>query len=177
MKLTRDVTLVTLLLAMPSAYAAEEIPRLTPDNFTGLPPHIQHALSNQGCTVPQDFEAKRPMNVIRGRFISQTRKDFALLCSRGGRSAILVIHARTGRPLAAIAAADDLNYVQTVNGGSKFSRRISRVQPGLLARSAAASEQGKPERWREGIDDYFVEKASTVHYWHRGSWRRAAGAD
>ena len=134
-----------------------------------------------GCSIPQDIEAveaRRPVNVVRGNFINSKRADIAALCSVAGRSRILVMHSQTGELLASLAEAADADFMQSwTDGQFVFSRRISRTPPKVLAAAAKGGKFPRPERWRFGIDDSFVGKASQIHYMSSEVWYAAAGAD
>ena len=103
----------------------------------------------------------------------------AALCSKGGVSSILVIHSKTGRVHAVLASSPDEHYLQTIDeaGTYGFSRRIGLMKPWMLRQDIREAKMPLPEWWREGIDDYFVDKASIVHYRHRASWQTVPGAD
>ena len=98
---------------------------------------------------------------------------------KGGASSILVIHSRTGRILAVLASSADEHYLQTIDqaGTYGFSRRLGLMKPWMLRQDIREAKKPLPESWREGIDDYFVDTASTGHYRHRASWQTVPGAD
>src|SRR5688572_334175 len=72
--------------------AERDIKRLEPAAFPDLPAGVRADLGRRQCTIPQPdgVDAPGPYNVIRGRFTSQRSTDIAVLCSKGGVSAILV---------------------------------------------------------------------------------------
>ena len=177
-------SLLPLLLAaaaMSAADAQPQIQRLNPTAFRTVPGNVRNSLLEMGCTIPQDVEAlhaRKTVNVIRGRFVNSRRSDFAALCSRAGLSKIVVIHSMSGEALFEFEERTDESYTQSwTDGTMQFSRRISRVTSRALARNIRKGNGAAPERWREGIDDYFVGKASTVHYHQTGGWRTVTGAD
>lgn len=94
-------------------------------------------------------------------------------------SRILVINSSTGEIIAALGEGPNEDFLQAIDGAETlwFSRRISRVNSRILAKRVSSAPGQPPESWREGIDDYFVEKAASVRYWHQGAWRTAPGAD
>jgi len=47
----------------------------------------------------------------------------------------------------------------------------------ILSRYRAYGGPKPPTIDHQGIDDAFLEKASVVHYFHAGKWRKLTGAD
>ena len=166
-------------LPASTAHAEPTIKRLDPRSFPGLAASVRRTLGAHDCTIPQEFEAERRMNIIRGHFVDRRRRDVAALCSHGGKSSILVIHSKTGQVLAVLAEWPDEHFLQTVDnaGTYGFSRRLGLMSPRMLRQDIRAAKMPLPAPWREGIDDYFVDKASQVHYRHRASWHVVLGAD
>ena len=173
------------------ANADLRVRRLSPNTFEQLPALIRKELIRLGCTIPQIYREERPHNVISGRLMSSGGTDWAVLCSRDRISAILVF--RQGRtPPIELAAAPDANFLQGLGGTMiGFSRVISVATPRFIrrastaARSAAQPAPASDERVgplptpldHDGIDDAFVGKGSTVHYFHSGRWLTLAGSD
>jgi len=115
--------------------------------------------------------------VITGEFIERGHPAWAVLCSREGRSAILLFKRNSSRPLAELAEEADQNYLQAIgpNGRIAYSRRINSVRPDeILGRYRAYDG---PSFDHDGIDDAFAEKASVVRYCLAGHWLELAGAE
>lgn len=71
--------------------ADEATLRVKPRAFPNLPARVSTELERRDCTVPQPYGAARQaQNVISGGFISEGKKDWAVLCSHEKRSVILV---------------------------------------------------------------------------------------
>ena len=168
--------------------ADEEIVRLAPAAFEEVPPAIRKALSDQGCSIPQTWgntgpdsippRYDRPHNVVSGEFMETGRTQWAALCSRNRSSAIIVID-KNGRIRAELASAPDRSYLQGI-GGEKigYSRALSPAGADYILSVYQAYGGPKPPPIdHQGIDDAFLEKASTVHYFHEGMWLRLTGAD
>ncbi len=168
--------------------ADEEIVRLAPAAFEEVPPAIRKALSDQGCSIPQTWgntgpgsippPYDRPHNVVSGEFMEAGRTQWAALCSRNRSSAIVVID-KNGRIRAELASAPDRSYLQGI-GGEKigYSRALSPAGADYILSVYQAYGGPKPPPIdHQGIDDAFLEKASTVHYFHEGMWLRLTGAD
>jgi hypothetical protein len=143
---------------------AAPVPRLDPSLFTAAPIAVRSALKQLGCTVPQSFLARGPENVVRGSFTRPNAREWAVLCSVGGSSEIVVFNSTSTQPLARLAKVGDENFFQTVAPGrSGYSRRLRAVPSSV--------------RGLNGIEDAFLEKASTVWVHERGQWQEKPGAD
>jgi hypothetical protein len=80
-----------------------------------------------------------------------------------GRSTILVIREGSANPRAELAAFDD----------EGFSRLIDAVSATRIRQNGKT--HAVPDH--DAIEDAFVEKASTVRYFHKGKWLELPGAD
>lgn len=162
--------------------ADEATVRLKPAAFSQLPQNIVSYLETRGCTVPQIFGETEPHNVIRGEFAKGGQFDWAVLCSRNRVSSILVFWNGSTKSVAEFARAKDRNFLQTGAGddGSKaiFSRAIGVVDKDYILEHYREYNGPKPPPIKhQGINDAYVEKASTVHYFYRGKWLQLQGAD
>ena len=172
----------------PWSIADEEIVRLAPTAFEKIPPAIRKALSDQGCSIPQTWSNAgprsippsydRPHNVVSGEFMEAGRTQWAALCSRNRSSAIIVVD-ENGRVRAELASAPDRSYLQGIGGGKiGYSRALSPAGADYILSVYQAYGGPKPPPIdHQGIDDAFLEKASTVHYFHEGKWLRLTGTD
>lgn len=154
--------------------------RLKPSVFSQLPKNIVSFLEKRGCTVPQTFGNSTPHNVIRGQFARSGQFDWAVLCSRNRVSSILVFGNGSTKSVAEIAASDDKSFLQNVDGAGNigFSRAIDVVDENYILEHYREYGGRKPLRIKyQGINDAFVEKASTVHYFYRKGWLVLQGAD
>lgn len=160
--------------------ADEETVRLSPKAFPQLPKNIVSYLQASGCTVPQVFDDTTPHNVIRGQFAKRGQFDWAVLCSRNRVSAILVFWNGSTKSVSEMARAEDKGFLQITGSSGKigFSRAIDVVGNDFILRHYRKYGGRKPPPiYHQGIDDIFVEKASTVHYFYRKRWLELQGAD
>jgi hypothetical protein len=109
------------------AYAARQsggsddgIKRLPPSAFKDLPALIVRQLTARGCTIPQvvsDTGAYPvPNNVIHGEFATKGQTDWAVLCSKSGKSTLLVFWAKAPGPCeTSPRTADDSAFVGKAN--------------------------------------------------------------
>jgi hypothetical protein len=159
--------------------AARNIHRLPPEKFPQLLGNVAKVLRRDGCTIPQPFGASAPANVIRGKFFDKTNTGWAVLCSDGATSRILVFRNDADPTPEELAKAEDKNYLQGVaNDQMGYSRMISATgRRFIMDRNRAYGGPKPPAIDHNGIDDAFLDKASVVHYRHAGKWLELAGSD
>ncbi len=157
-----------LLLAQDMA----EVRYLRPADFPDLPPAVSQDLKRIGCRIPQGGFDKSPHNVVSGHFAAKDQTDWAVLCSVGGYSTILVFwNNGTVRP-AHLARSRDLQYIQNLGPGlNGYSRVIEKADPKFIFSRKRDYAPKLPPIHHDGINDIFLEKASAVHYLHKGRWR------
>lgn len=154
--------------------------RLPPAAFPQLPVNIVHYLQERGCTIPQTYLSREPHNIIRGEFLRPGQTDWAVLCSRNGRSSIMLFSRGSAKSVTQLAEASDENYLQTINEGGRigYSRMIEAVgRDYILSHYRDYGGPRPPSIDHQGIDDGFAEKASVVRYYYRGRWLELQGAD
>jgi hypothetical protein len=189
----RMLMITTILLGLPPSPSANDrsqapsetapFNRLPPSAFARLPRNIVRHLQARGCTIPQYAFKRRPHNVISGAFARQGQRDWAVLCSRNGFSSILVFWSGRTDAVTELARLSDHIFVQREIGSDKahYARVISAVNKDyIISHYQAYKGSGAPEPppiSHQGIDDGYMEKASTVHYYYRGKWRALQGAD
>jgi hypothetical protein len=158
--------------------ADRQVVRLSPAAFPELPKNLAADLKNRGCLIPQVPPAKQPRNVIKGEFSKRGQTDWAILCSVGGVSSILVFgNGSTSNP-ARIAEAKDIDFLQDSGAGFAYSREIATVDRAYILRHYQAHGGPKlPPVDHQGINDVFAEKGSVVFYFYREQWLRLTGAD
>jgi len=159
--------------------ADEATLRLKPAAFSQLPVNIVSFLQKRSCTVPQIFGESTPHNVIRGQFARSGQFDWAVLCSRSRVSSILVFWNGSTKSVAEIARSDDKSFLQGIGGENiGFSRAIDVVDKDYILEHYREYGGRKPPQIKhQGINDAFVEKASSVHYFYRKRWLELQGAD
>jgi hypothetical protein len=140
---------------------------------------VAAVLRSRRCTIPQPSEDGPARNVIRGEFFHRGQKGWAVLCSSGGKSSILVFrNSYDSRPDEIAESADKRFIIDTWRGGKVYSREISTVGKEFILRHFLTYGGPKPPLIdHDGIDDAFLEKASTTWYWRNGEWMHLQGAD
>ena len=154
--------------------------RLSPRAFRGLPSNVVQNLEARGCSIPQLFGSREPHNVVKGEFIQKGQIDWAVLCSRNKRSAILIFADGSSKRVTAIAESADREFLQTIDGAGNigFSRAINAVRKDYLVKHHEQyGGPSLPPIDHHGINDAFAEKGSVVHYYYRGKWLQLQAAD
>lgn len=160
--------------------ADEATLRLNPSAFSQLPKSIVSFLEKRGCTVPQSYGRSEPHNVIRGQFARNGPFDWAVLCSRRRVSSILVFWNGSTKSVDKMASFADKDFLQTIDGDGRigFSRSINVVGKNyILEHYRDYGGRKPPPIEHQGINDAFVEKASSVRYFYRKRWLNLQGAD
>ena len=166
----------------PTAWldAAKSIVKGSPADNPQLPEPVRRALTARGCVIPQpDFFFDGTVNVISGNFAGNPAPDHAVLCSVGGVSHIHIVWGGPNGCEPEIEARDDSYALQTVEPERiGYSRLIAAtVSPYPGEGHGAPSEQTGASEMVHGIEDIFIEKASTRFYCVQGQWRELPGAD
>lgn len=156
---------------------------LSPSKFDNLPKEIIQHLQSLDCAIPQAFYPEKPHNVIEGEFFKKGQKDWAVLCFRNNNPDNSVLFAYPNgsiKNVVKVTEGSDENYFQDIDGKGTvgFSRAISPVDKKYIADHFREYGGTKPPPIdHDGINDAFVEKASTVLYFYRGRWLELQGAD
>jgi hypothetical protein len=134
----------------------DPVKRLAPSEVPGLPVEFVEKLNARGCTIPQfdvasslpaassgtsDAAAAAPTNVIRGEFARAGQEDWAVLCSNGKSSTIVIFWGRETACPGSLARLEDAHYL-TAGGKSKslhYSRAIRALGENDLSERARMS--------------------------------------
>jgi hypothetical protein len=159
--------------------AAKGILSLPPDAFPQLPDTVKSTLRSLKCAIPQPFGSGPPRNAIRGDFFAHGQTGWAVLCSVGGFSSILVFRDDRDTHPEELGKSEDKQYLQGIgNDQIGYSREITAVdRKFIMTHYRAYGGPEPPPIDHQGIDDAFLEKASVTHYWYEGKWLRLQGAD
>ena len=114
--------------------------------------------------------AGEPTNVIHGEFARAGQEDWAVLCSKGGSSTILIFWGKTTACPASLARLDDAHYLKRGKDKKmRYSRSIRALGQSDLGDRAGIS--GLKSFSHQGIDDRFVGKSSAFFYCSAGKWK------
>jgi hypothetical protein len=159
--------------------ADRQVVRLSPTAFPELPKNLRADLQRRGCTIPQLSMMKGRQNVIKGEFAKPGQTDWAVLCSIGRVSSILVFWNASEINPVRIAEMKDIDRLQGW-GDDKivYSRLITPVGKSSIMEYYAGFGGPKPPPIDHlGIDDAFWGKASVINYLYQGKWLQLQGAD
>ena len=160
--------------------AARQIRRLPPASFPELPKPFIAELEQLGCTVPQSDYSEGRTNVIRGSFGAAEQHDWAVLCSRGGTSVIVVYWGGSAQCPRELRSASDAGYLQGLGQGRiGFSRGINKTRSyhEYIDEADTVSVDREVQLDHDAIDDAFEGKASAVLFCRKGIWITYFGAD
>lgn len=138
--------------------------RLLPlESFPQLPSVVTGALREKHCMVPQTYEAHAPENVIRGAFEKKDSKDWAALCSVNGTTTLYVFFAsQPGVPV-------EIRHQQNSEWLGSEQAGVYGSAWGIAVRHAEQIKKAVLDH--DGIEDSFVEKSSSIHYFQSGDWK------
>ncbi|MGD1095263.1 MAG: hypothetical protein ABSB35_25135 [Bryobacteraceae bacterium] len=159
--------------------ADRQVRRLQPAAFAQLPKNLVSELQRRGCTIPQVPMIEGLQNVIKGEFAKPGQTDWAVLCSVGRVSSILVFWNGSVTNPAEIAKRPDMDRLQGW-GGDKivYSWGITPIgKDYIMEHYNAYGGEKPPPIDHQGVDDAFYGKASEVLYFYEGKWLHLSGAD
>lgn len=159
--------------------------KLQPADIAELPPEFVEKLNARGCSIPQfgevehagrtadkaaDDTAGQPSNVIHGEFARRGQEDWAVLCSKGGSSTIVIFWGKTTACPASLARLDDAHYLKRGKDKKvRYSRSIRALRESELGDRTGVT--GLKPMSHQGIDDRFVGKSSALFYCNGGKWK------
>jgi hypothetical protein len=158
--------------------ASRTVRRLPPSAFPNLPLTVRKLVEAHGCEIPQEAfdDGYKVNNVIVGEFAQKGQKDWAILCSKGGNSSILVFWGNPTPCPSELRAEEDSKYLQGDGTGRFVYSRGIRAVNGAQLRDYADPPPARLMK-HQGIEDAFTGKASTVVYCVDGKWKEIAAAD
>lgn len=159
--------------------AARRIRRVPLSAFPQLPAAVARVLGSRGCEIPQPRADGPAVNAIRGEFSAKGEAGWAVLCSSGGSSSILVFRDDSDGNPEELARTEDIVYLQDLGSeGIVYSREITAVGRDFIVQHYRAYGGPEPPPIdHQAIDDAFLEKASVVHYRYQRKWLQLQGAD
>lgn len=158
--------------------------RLQPSAFPNVPFSFRKRLEARGCTVPQqNYEGNhKPSNVIHGEFAKKGQQDWAVLCSKGGKSSVVMFWGQPTSCPSELAYRTDTDYIDLQT--KEYSRNIASItRKGIIGLSVVGGgdgvhvPHGYPLLDHEGIEDSWLGKASEIYFCSKGKWFTLQGAD
>lgn len=162
--------------------AESQIRRLPPSAFGHVPKWVADNLVARGCAIPQPFGAREPSNLIRGQFAHNGEWDWAAICSKEGKSRVVVLWAGPAacpdNVWGPIEDAGRLEAMATGEIGYDFS--IARIRPDQIRKDMRNWESSPEEKLNlishEGIE-LPSPKEDDIEYCLSGKWITAAHVD
>ncbi|HSY30394.1 MAG TPA: hypothetical protein VLA42_00255 [Verrucomicrobiae bacterium] len=176
-------------ISKPAAKRDTAIRKMQPADVAELPAAFVEKLNSRGCAIPQFGEvgrvgattggpapANEPTNVIHGEFARHGQEDWAVLCSKGGSSTIVIFWGKTTACPASLARLEDAHYLKRgADKKMRYSRSIRALGKSELGERAGIA--GLKDFSHQGIDDRFVGKSSAFFYCSGGKWKIFPGKD
>jgi hypothetical protein len=159
--------------------AENDIKRLSVSEFPHLPPEVKRKIEAKGCNIPQAFVSNKPHNVVKGNFASKNSQDWALLCSKEGKSSVFVIWGDKEVCPSEIEMNEDKNFLQTIDEKNiGYSRVLAASGKEDILNYQKNHGGTLPTKLdHQGISDAFAEKASKIHFCEKGKWLALTGSD
>jgi len=150
--------------------------RLLPlTSFPALPAIVAAQLEERKCMIPQTYEARAPENVVRASLERKGSDDWAVLCSvNGGTTLYVFFQSALGKPVVLRHQRDTEWLGSEVLGAYGSAWGISRRSASQIR---LPGDAGHLSADHDGIEDTFVEKSSTTHYFQNGSWMNVEGTN
>ena len=145
-------------------------------SFPALPPVIVAQLDKRNCMVPQTYEARAPENVVHASLERKGSDDWAVLCSVNGATTLYVFfQSNQDMPMALRHQRDTEWLGSEVLGAYGSAWGIARRSPSQMRSAEGSTAGGSFDH--DGIEDAFVEKSSTTHYFENGFWKVVESAN
>jgi len=146
--------------------------RLLPiSSFPALPSAVAEQLEHRNCMVPQTYEARAPENVVHASLERRGSSDWAVLCSVNGATTLYVFfQSQPGNPIVLRQQRDTEWLGSEILGAYGSAWGIARRSPSQIQRAEPGSTSKRVEADHDGLEDSFVDKSSTAHYFQNGSW-------
>lgn len=140
-------------------------------SFPALPAVVTTQLEERKCMVPQTYEARAPENVVHASLERKGSSDWAVLCSVNGATTLYVFfQSQPGSPVALRQQRDTEWLGSEALGAYGSAWGIARRSSSQIRQTKSRSAQNLAAVDHDGIEDAFIEKSSTTHYFQDGSW-------
>ncbi len=146
--------------------------RLLPlTSFPAMPAVVSAQLNERNCMVPQTYEARAPENVVHASLERKGSDDWAVLCSVNGSTTLYVFfQSKPSAPIALRRQRDTEWLGSEVVGAYGSAWGIARRGPSQMRVGKGVGAVARGGFDHDGVDDAFVEKSSTTHYFEDGNW-------
>jgi hypothetical protein len=173
-----------MLGGLAALQSSSAMPLRAPRTFLQLPPLFQEQLVAEGCGIPESgFSSRVSANVIQGQFAASGQTDWAVLCTKRGRTSIRVFW---GGPVNTCpsqfgANANDTHMVIDGRDGPYYGRVITTASPARIREAHGrygAELAGKlpSNLTHDGIEDG-SEKGGSISFCDNGMWLELPGSN
>src|SRR5258708_29768383 len=116
-----------------------------PESFSELPPIVARSLAKEGCRIPQATDDGKIVatNVVSGEFAKKGQTDWAILCSKAGRSYIRVFWGGTAQCPSRILKGRDIS-AKDIAQGFEFDRALGTADKNFIIERFEAFGGPKP---------------------------------
>jgi len=148
------------------------IRHLPVDSFPQLPLAVQASLSHRGCLIPQTYEAHQPENVIHASLEHPGSSDWAVLCSAGGVTSLLVFLSTNYADPAVLATAPETERLQS-HGASPFlgfNWAIDSASSEDVHEAQLGMRHPPPRVDHDALADSIVDRRTIYHFFSKNAW-------
>lgn len=144
-------------------------------SFPNLPATVAAQLGAMHCMIPQTFEAHHPENIIHGAFERRGSIDWAVLCAHDGSTDLLVFFQNAAQKPFTLATHLNTERMGSETPSNKLGSAwgIAAIPPEGMMHTPGVHQHGPFDH--DGIEDDFVERSSTIHYYRSGTWLAIEG--
>ena len=148
------------------------IRHLPVNSFPQLPSTIEEVLMHRGCLIPQTYEAHEPENVIHASLERPGSSDWAVLCSTGGVTSLLVFLSTNYADPAVLATAPETERLQS-HGASPvlgFNWAIDSASPEAVREAQLGMRHPPPRVYHDAIADSVIDRRTIYHFYSKNAW-------
>jgi len=158
---------------------------LSPDSFPDLPKPVRDSLLSRRCQIPVPGAYRA--NVIAGAFTAKGTVEWAVLCSVHDTSQIFILNAKNGVAVDSLNKSGDSGWIQGDGNNTWLFSRMIGVVPSSTLNIVPADTTSEDVVYygaflpkpidHDGIDEAFLDKASTTFYFAQGHWFSVSSSD
>ena len=139
----------------------DDIVLLSPMEFEYAPLEVREQLTEMGCSIPQvsDLYEERKHNIISGHFATPEQTDWAAICYKDGKSAVVVLW---GGP---VNCRSWISALRKVNR-TMFDRVLYKYPASRKSRYGDVPVV----RTHDAVNYAFWGRAAVAYYCHEGEW-------
>lgn len=155
------------------------IRRLPVNAFPDLPAPVVDQMNQRQCLIPQSYEAHHPENVVHASLERPGSSDWAVLCSAGGKAALLVFFGSAPGKAMVLATAAEKDRLQRhdSSGVLGFNWAIEPAPPEAVHQAQSGMEKRPPRLEHDALADMMLDRNTIYRFFQKGSWTRVDTSD